>query len=200
MSAELLELFALLNQGNKAPADSTETIRKLLAANPSVAKERGSETDGTYIGGRQLPLHEALYRNNSVPTETCLVILQAYPAAAKEAGWFDRLPLHFAAVSKKPPEVVRALLKANPDAVKVHSTGYPLQHAASHNAPRESVLALLEAWPPAAKCMDSFEQTPAHVAKKYGYEEIAQLIESFEPAAAIRKFHAPPIGTPPPWP
>jgi ankyrin repeat protein len=129
-------------------------------------------------------LMNAVNRDNKTAVKNILI---ANRNAAKYAdntyGW---LPLHHAA-SSGGRNVVRALVKANPNALKHADYGgqLPLHHAAYSRNPNV-VRAIANAYPNAAQRADQFGQLPLHIAARFRNPNVVRAIVNAYPSAAQR--------------
>jgi hypothetical protein len=106
---------------------------------------------------------------------------------AMEKGEYGQLPLHWAAESQAPLEVVDALLKVYPEGAREKS-GWngqlPLHLAARYKAPLEVVDALLKAYPEGAREKGEDGQLPLHLAA--GNKAPAEASEERREPPALR--------------
>jgi hypothetical protein len=123
---------------------SLERVKYIYSVYPEALK-RGDRND-------KLPLHYCVigFLGESAPFEVFEFILNSYPEAAMKYStyqWYeehkrDKLPLHYAAMSRTPSvDAVCRLLLAYPDAIRERdgSNRLPVQLARSHNAPPEII-------------------------------------------------------------
>ena len=119
-----------------------------------------------------LLLHEVCRYEPSV--ELVDAIISVNNGALKAIGEYGRMPLHFACACGASGEVVKRLVAAFPQAVKLRDGGdlmLPLHLACKWGASKEVVEALLGAHPDGRKIRDIFGKVPMDYAKQLGSKE-----------------------------
>mmetsp|Transcript_35183 Transcript_35183/g.105081 ORF Transcript_35183/g.105081 Transcript_35183/m.105081 type:complete len:511 (-) Transcript_35183:327-1859(-) len=138
---------------------------------------------------------------SSITSEDWDVAHSAVRAAPKEARtWVVRyedarkttvqwrfLPLHSACARQPPGDLVRALIKANPEGAACEDDQgmWPLHYACGNQASSDVVKLLLKSYPEAAKMPDPNGMLPLHYLTKWGPSEakIVDMILSVHPDA-----------------
>ncbi|KAG7343441.1 ankyrin repeat domain protein [Nitzschia inconspicua] len=170
------------NSLHVAMADRVEQwkIKLLLESNP------GWEMEQTVDGNT--PLHEGLKSQVDVTD----LIPKEFATAVTIANNEGELPLHIACERKAKFQVLQALVKAFPQAVKTQTNIYhqtPFHYLMfSKSVTMESAKLLLDACSSAAKIRDKFGRTVLHMGIEYeADEDVLKLIyDAFPEAAGLK--------------
>ena len=101
--------------------------------------EKNNDSTGKWTVKQTLPLHLAAICR--APANVVRMLLDAYPAGAKEKNEYGRLPLHCAAAHNAPADVVRILAEACPEAKNIMDNygELPVHIAKEENVPKEII-------------------------------------------------------------
>ena len=144
--------------------------------------------DASAISEVTLPLHTACKKKALCTGNLIAALLKVLPDGAATSDAEGLLPLHIAARSCAPVDVLELLIQAYPDGVRaMDATSYrlPLHFACVRKANLECISVLLAANPVAASYEDGDAHTPAQLAASHGAgEEAVQLLTAAAAAAS----------------
>lgn len=119
------------------------------------------------------------------------LILRVAPLAASQLSEDGKLPIHFAAWHQAPLGVIKALVRANPDGLKIKEKKYenlPLHYAAQYQCEVRAASFILTAYSDAALIRNKKGRLPIHLAARYKAEDLF--------VNALLKYHPFSIGIP----
>jgi len=140
----------------------TTVLHSVLVAFPNACSVPATSTG-------MLPLHLAC-RNKKIPATFIQELINAFPHACKSPDADGFLPVHYAAQSASPMEVVEALLKVYPDAVRVSTKDgkLPLHLVVSRaRVDNASMRTILKMYPEAAAVPDCSGRYPLHLSCQF---------------------------------
>jgi len=144
--------------------------------------------DASAISEVTLPLHTACRKKALCTGRLIAALLKVRPDGAQQLDGEGLLPLHIAARSCAPVDVLELLIQAYPDGMRaMDATSYrlPLHFACTRKANLECIRVLLAANPVAASYEDGDAHTPAQLAASHGAgEEAVQLLMAAAAAAS----------------
>jgi ankyrin repeat protein len=164
------------------------------------------DTSITCMGEDSENLEKFKERNTSMSTNYAIIhsaieygcggdvinlILRVAPLAASQLSEDGKLPIHFAAWHQSPLGVIKALVRAYPDGLKIKEKRYenlPLHYAAQYQCEVRAASFILSAYSDASLIRNKKGRLPIHLAARYKADDLF--------VNALLKYHPFSIGIP----